>query len=176
MKNLKFEKANLQHKAIIFEWLDKPHIKEFWDNSPEHREDIIIFLNGRKEPTKYFNGIFTYWIGSIEGEAFCLVMTAKVLIDEGCPQLWKEHLSKTGKTYSLDFCIGNETYLGKGLAAPTLQAFVQFFQRDVDKTADTFFIDPNENNPRAKHVYEKAGFHSIGSSDLMVKQLLKTEN
>ena len=28
--------------------------------------------------------------------------------------------------------------------------------------ADTFFIDPDENNPRAKHVYAKAGFEHVG--------------
>ena len=29
--------------------------------------------------------------------------------------------------------------------------------------ADTFFIDPNKDNLRATHVYEKAGFKLIGS-------------
>lgn len=30
--NIHFEKANLTHKEIIFNWLDEPHIKEFWNN------------------------------------------------------------------------------------------------------------------------------------------------
>lgn len=163
---IKFEKASLCHKGIILAWLDKPHVKEFWDNSPEHRDDIVIFMNGRKEPSGYFNDIFTYWVGSIENELYCLVMTAEaaeVTPNNDFPQIWKDYLSKTGSTYSIDFCIGNEKYLGKGLAAPTLEIFTKFFQQQIDKNADTFFIDPDEDNPRAKHVYEKAGFKTVGN-------------
>ena len=29
--NIHFEKANLTHKELIFNWLEEPHIKEFWD-------------------------------------------------------------------------------------------------------------------------------------------------
>lgn len=32
----------------------------------------------------------------------------------------------------------------------------------IDPHADTFFIDPDDNNPRAQHVYEKAGFKLVG--------------
>jgi RimJ/RimL family protein N-acetyltransferase len=28
--------------------------------------------------------------------------------------------------------------------------------------ADTFFIDPDVHNPRAEHVYQKAGFKQVG--------------
>jgi RimJ/RimL family protein N-acetyltransferase len=60
---------------------------------------------------------------------------------------------------------------------------VQFFQGSVDAKADTFFIDPDDNNPRAKHVYAKAGFDLVGDfvmkggvfdgkkTDFMVKKL-----
>ena len=61
---------------------------------------------------------------------------------------------------------------------------MEFFQRKIDPSADTFFIDPAEHNPRAKHVYEKAGFMMMGDFEmdigvfkgeqtyLMVKKLL----
>ena len=49
--------------TTIFSWLDSYHMQEFWDNSAAHREDIMKFVNDRKEPSVYFNGIFTYWIG-----------------------------------------------------------------------------------------------------------------
>jgi RimJ/RimL family protein N-acetyltransferase len=179
-----FEEAALDHKDIIFGWLDSPHIKEFWDNSAAHRQDIVSFMKGDKEPRTYFQGIFTYWIGSLEGKPYCLVMTAEVCKDKkDYPQIWKDYLSPTGRTYSIDFCIGNIALFGKGLAAPTLEAFMQFFQENVDEKADTFFIDPDDNNPRAKHVYAKAGFDLVGDyvmeggvfdgkkTDFMVKKL-----
>lgn len=160
MYQFKFQRAGLKHKDTIFSWLNEAHIKEFWDNSPEHREDILIFMRGRSTSSTYFNGIFTYWVGSINLEPFSLIMTAEVLEDEDTPNSWIKHLSKIGKTYSLDFCIGNKKYLGKGLAASTLRAFTDHFQKE-NQEADTFIIDPDESNPRAAHVYEKAGFKFV---------------
>lgn len=161
MNDIHFEQANLSHKDIIFEWLDKPHVREFWDNSQAHRDDILSFLSARKEPSHYYNGIFTYWIGSVEDEPYCLLMTSAVTLEDDLPEIWRDHLSKTGKTFSIDFAIGNETFLGKGLATPTLEAFTKFIQTKIDRTVDLFMIDPAETNPRAKHVYEKAGFETV---------------
>jgi RimJ/RimL family protein N-acetyltransferase len=45
---------------------------------------------------------------------------------------------------------------------PTLDAFVRFYKNSVDPLTDTFFIDPDANNPRAQHVYSKAGFIAVG--------------
>jgi len=42
MNDIHFEKAILSHKDIIFEWLDKPHVREFWDNSQAHRDDAPV--------------------------------------------------------------------------------------------------------------------------------------
>ena len=74
--------------------------------------------------------------------------------------------------------IGNLKFLGQGLAAPTLQAFTEFMKNSIDRTIDTFIIDPKENNPRAIHVYQKAGFILIkkfdylnGKNVIMVKKL-----
>lgn len=183
-----FEKASPAHRESIFEWLESPHVKEFWDNSPNHRDDILIFMNGRKEPSPYFDGIFDYWIGLVNNDPYCLVMTSEILPTQtDLSNLWRSNLSKNGKTFSIDFMIGNQKYFGKGLAAPTLEAFTGFIQAKIDPSIDTFFIDPEESNERAKHVYEKAGFHCIadfhrdcnGEKDvrhfLMVKKVFSVE-
>lgn len=162
-KKINFEKVTLAHQSLIFGWLAEPHMQEFWDNSQEHKDDIIHFISGRPTPSSYFDGIFTYWVGLLDNIPFSLIMTAEVISDEEIPSLWKDNLSKTGATYSLDFGIGNPLFLGKKLAAPTLEAFTQFFQQSVVAIVDTFFIDPDLNNPRAIHVYEKAGFKKVGN-------------
>ncbi len=157
-----FEKATYSHKQTIFTWLEEPHIKVFWDNSQEHKDDIINFLDGRKTKSNYFDGIFSYWIGSFAGEPYCFIITSEFLPDESLSKLHQDNMSKTGKTYGLDFCIGNKKYLGKGYAANTLEEFTKFFQSEIDVQANKFFIDPDDNNPKAKHVYEKAGFREVG--------------
>ena len=48
MTKITFEKATDHHRQTIFSWLEEPHVKEFWDNSQEHKDDIINFLDGRK--------------------------------------------------------------------------------------------------------------------------------
>lgn len=158
-----FEKASLRHKESVFEWLETPHVKEFWDNSQNHKDDIVIFMNGRKEPSPYFDGICHYWIGLINNDPYCLVVTTEVLATKTTlSDLWKSNLSKKGRTFTIDFMIGNQKYFSKGLAVPTLEAFTSFVQTKIDPSIDTFFIDPEERNKRAKHVYEKAGFRCIG--------------
>ncbi|MBY0463060.1 MAG: acetyltransferase [Alphaproteobacteria bacterium] len=156
-----FEKANLSHESCIFSWLANHHVQEFWDNSEDHRKDILIFINGRKEPSPYANGIFDYWIGSIDNHPYCLLMTSEIMPTDSIPEIWKPHLSKKGKTFSLDFAIGDENYVGKGLGPHTLISFTGFIQTKIDSSIDTFIIDPAANNPRAKHVYEKAGFEAV---------------
>lgn len=160
--NISFEKANIRHKDIVFQWLDESYVQEFWDNSLEHRQDILSFMNGRKEASVYFGGVFIYWIGYYNKEPYSFFLTSEVLFDQDCPDLWKNHMSKIGKTFTIDFCIGNKEFLGKGLAAPTLIAFMEFFKLNIDSQVGMFFIDPDENNPRAQHVYAKAGFDFVG--------------
>jgi|GEM_PF-270460 len=160
--SIHFKKASPEHKENIFQWLEEPHVKEFWDNSQNHRKDILIFINGRKEPSPYFDGIFDYWIGLVNNEPYCLVMTSEIFPTQtDLVDVWRENLSKNGRTFSIDFMIGNRNYYGKGLASPTLEAFTKFIQEKVDSFIDTFFIDPEESNARAKHVYAKAGFQCI---------------
>ncbi len=159
-----FERASLNFSNHVLQWLEEPHVKEFWDNSPEHREDILIFMNGRKEPSPYWGGMFDYWIGFVNAEPYCLLMTSEILPTQSdLSEVWKSHLSKEGRTFSIDFMIGNKKYLGHGLGGPTLEAFTQFVQENVDRSIDTFFIDPADSNPRARHVYEKGGFKTVAT-------------
>ena len=165
--NISFEKVGLKYIDTIFEWLGESHMVEFWDNSQEHKDDIVHFVNGRKGSAPYYDGIFDYWVGLMDNTPYSFFLTSEMLQSQnGIPVLFRDNLSKTGKTITIDFGIGNKNFLGKGYAASTLEAFVDFYYNQVDKGADTFFIDPDENNPRAKHVYNKAGFREVGEYDM----------
>ena len=73
-------------------------------------------MNGRKDVSPYFEGVFDYWIRSVNNEPFCLLMTSEISIHESdLRYVWKSHLSTSGKTCGLDFMIGNPKFLGKGL-------------------------------------------------------------
>lgn len=166
MKKITFEKAQEKHKNSIFAWLENPHVIEFWDNSKEHRVDILLFINGRIEKSPYFEGKhdYHYWIGSIDNDPFCMMMTSELIrsecVKENSPYV--PYLSEKGRTIALDFMIGNEKYLGKGLAGEAIEVFTRFFQEKMGLVFDTFMIDPGFHNPRACRVYEKAGFKIVG--------------
>lgn len=162
--NITFEKADLRHLEIIFAWLAEPHMMEFWDNSQAHKDDILNFIYGRKQ--HYFYGTTKYWVGSINQEPYCFLLSDILQPDQNLSALHKKNMSLVGHTISLDFGIGNTKYLGQGLAVPTLKKFINFYKEMVDPLADTFFIDPDENNPRAKHVYAQAGFEQVGEFEV----------
>ena len=160
-ENIHFEKASISHIDIIFAWLAEPFVQEFWDNTQGHKDDILNFVNGRKEPSNYCNGKYVYWIASCDGHPFAMLMTIQETAEDHIDDIKLNHLSKTGHTYGIDYMIGDENYFGKGYGAKTLSEFIDFFRRDFDPKADIFIIDPASDNPRAKHVYMKAGFEHI---------------
>ncbi len=156
-----FEKAQICHKELILSWLGESHMKAVWDNSPAHKQDIVTFMQGRKEPSSYLNGVLTYWVGSYQDVPFSLLITAPVTQDDTISDVWKHHLCPHGRSYSIDFGIGNKDLLGRGLAAPMLEAFVSFFKETVDHRLTQFFIEPHMQTPQIKRIHQKAGFHFV---------------
>lgn len=153
-----FEKVGAQHLDMIFEWLKQDFIREFWDNTQAHKDDIVNFIEGRKTPSTYADGKYVYWLAKVGNEPFAMLMTIQETQEDDIGEEKLSRLSITGNSYSLDYMIGNRNFLGKGYGAKTLSEFVDYFRAHVDPKAVTFIIDPSVDNPRAKHVYMKAGF------------------
>ncbi|PHQ78841.1 MAG: GNAT family N-acetyltransferase [Coxiella sp. (in: Bacteria)] len=146
---------------LVYKWLEEQHVREFWDNSQAHRDDIKVFAEGRKVSSSYFNGIFDYWLGFVDGVPHALFLTSCYKSGEHLPELHRQYIAKDESTYGIDYCIGNISYFGTGHGSPTLLAFTDFFYK-INDNVSSFLIDPDESNPRAIHVYEKAGFKRVG--------------
>lgn len=160
-ENIHFEKMNLSHIPIVFKWLAEPFVQEFWDNTQGHKDDILNFVNGRLEQSSYADGKYVYWIASCDGHPFSMLMTIHETGEDDIGEIKLINLSKTGNSYGLDYMIGDKDFFGKGFGAKTLSDFLNFFRKEFDPKADTFLIDPASDNPKAKHVYMKAGFEHI---------------
>lgn len=156
-----FKQVTSENLNIIFNWLKQDFIIEFWDNTQDHKDDIINFVEGRKKPSNYADGNYVYWLAIIDNEPFAMFMTIKETRFNDIAQEKIDKLSKTGNSYGIDYMIGNHEFFGKGYGTRTLNEFIDFFRSSVDPKADIFLIDPNCNNPRAKHVYIKAGFKHV---------------
>jgi len=159
--SIQFRSLTKKDLPIIFQWIKEPHVREFWDNSQAHCDDIINFIDCRIKPSSYANGMYVYWIALDDDVPYALLMTIKESIAEDIKQIKLNNLSKTGTSYGIDYMIGNKAYLGRGLGATTLAQFINFFRTEIDPIADTFFIDPAADNPKAKHVFMNAGFDYI---------------
>ena len=158
---IRFEKVTGAYLDTIFSWLREPHSMEFWDNTQAHKDDIVNFAQGRTIPSSYAGGWYVYWIAFLEGEPFAMLMTIQETHKENIGQEKLKRLSKTGHTYGLDYMIGNPKFFGKGYGSQTLSDFIDYFREFFDTRADTFIIDPASDNPKAKHVYMKAGFKHV---------------
>lgn len=151
-----FRLATLNDKLMIKEWWNKPHVMEFWDNSPEMWQNVENYFQGKKD-------IFDYWIGFYDQEPFALLMTSELEKDLPNDDAFAKWVEPTGLTITIDFMIGNENFIGKKLAYITLNKFAYFMKEKLDACA--VIIDPAETNPRAVHVYQKAGFKIVDTFD-----------
>lgn len=150
-----FRKAVKSDQDLLKKWFNKPHVKEFWDNSAEMWENVESYLNGHKV-------LYDYWIGLFEKEPYCLIITSDASENDpsapGSDNHFLQWIEPQGKTWTIDFMIGEESFLGKGLSYLTLSKFTET-QEDVS----AFLIDPEVSNVKAIHVYEKAGFEKIST-------------
>lgn len=157
-----FRKAAKHDLETLLSWIAEPHVTQFWDNSQEHKDDIVCFTQGRQTPSSYAGGRYVYWIASWADETYALLMAIQETHKDDIGPEKTQQLSKTGHTYSLEYMIGNPSFFNKGYGAKTLLQFLDYFRKTVDHKADTFLIDPDCTNVRAKHVYTKAGFLHMG--------------
>jgi len=102
--------------------------------------------------------LFNYWIGSDDGVPFCLLITTDAAA--GMPEHLAPFLPETGDAWTLDVLIGPREYVGRGIAAKMLESFLYHLRR-LNRDLRTVLIDPAENNSRAIHIYEKAGFQKV---------------
>ena len=154
-KKITFRKAIKSDKDLLKNWFNKPHVQKFWDNSPEMWENVESYLNGKKV-------LYDYWIGSFEKAPFCLIITSDASeYDPNAPgseNILLPCIDPKEKTWTIDFMIGEESFLGKGLSYLSLCKFTED-QNDVN----AFIIDPEVSNTKAIHVYEKAGLKRVGA-------------
>lgn len=154
VQKITFKKAVKADKKLVHEWLDKPHIKEHWDNSKKMGEIFDSYLKEDKTP-------FDFWICSLGKKPFGLIKISDAAepdhdeekeLDYFIP--WTE---VDGVTLLLDFAIGEESCLGKGLSSETLKQFIKI----QDPSVTAFLADPEVKNEKALHIYEKAGFVKV---------------
>lgn len=134
---------------LIYEWLHKEHVKPYFfgQGLQNTLNNLKLFVQGINHNGRYE---FAHWLANIDSKPFAFLMTSPVTVNDH----W---YNQDSSTIMLDLLIGEEAYLGKGLAAEMIKAFID----SLPNTINRILIDPAEENTRAVHVYEKAGFNKI---------------
>lgn len=92
MNKITFNRPTIIDKDCLFAWFEKPHVKEFWNNSGNTHKNLENYLNRTKN-------LFDYWIGLLDEIPFCLLMTSDATdgpSDSYCRTLFAPHLLSNG--------------------------------------------------------------------------------
>lgn len=145
-----FNLAEKAQASLILTWLAQPHIQQWLHGQGLQNtiEDLEKFFQNQS--------LFQHWIAYDADIPFAYLLTSHIQKNEESE--YSHHCNKNGEAISLDVFIGNEQYLGKGIAHHMIQTFLLSQFREVDE----ILIDPELTNTRAIHVYEKAGFQKVG--------------
>lgn len=150
-KRFTFQPVQFTQKNFVHEWLAMDHVHRWI-----HGNGLI---NTLQDLDKFFEGksICQHWIAYDTETPFAYLITSR--IDKSSPddsELAK-YCQKEGEAITLDLFICNLDYLGKGIAVQMIQEFLISKFSHVSEV----LIDPEKENSRAVHVYEKAGFKIV---------------
>lgn len=153
-KHLSFQPFEMSHHDLVLGWLGEPHVTEWY-----HGEGLENTKRGLRALVKEGSAQFKAWIALYDNQPFGLFMSYDLSyedrLDPECHHgPW---LEETANMVGMDLLIGDVSFLGKGLAKPSIEAFLN----DVHGDKDLVFIDPEATNVKAIHVYEKVGFQTI---------------
>ena len=151
MEIVSFRRAELNDEELISRWFHSPHVSEYWGEASTNIRDFRSTMTG-------VGVLFHYWIGQDGTIPFCLLITTDATRDT--PEHLAPFLPETGDAWTLDVLIGPPEYVGRGIATEMLESFLSHLQCQ-NRALRTVLIDPEANNSRAIHVYEKAGFHLV---------------
>lgn len=131
------------------QWLQNPHVKEFWQETDDPVQFRKKFLE--EMPRRSMEARIVEWRGRLIG----YIQSYEASKVGG--GWWPEE--KAG-TFGVDQFIGEPDCMGKGLGSAFLREFVQeLFSRG----AKEIITDPDPKNPRAIRAYEKVGFRREGA-------------
>ncbi len=145
--SMHFEPLKKGQQDLVKGWLKQDYVAKYWygEGLQNTLNTIERFINDQEI-------LFTLWIAYDGDIPFGYLMTSDV--DPEKDHLLAKYCGPKASAITLDLCIGNPTYLGKGLGHIMIQQLL--LQKFSSKT--DVFIDPSVDNPKAIHVYGKAGF------------------
>jgi aminoglycoside 6'-N-acetyltransferase Ib len=148
---LRFERLTEADLPMLAEWLNRPHVAEWWADCQtlaEVREQYLPILTDGSTVLSYFAYLERLPIGYIQ---------SYVATDAGDGWWPDEH---DPGVRGIDQFLADADSLGRGLGTQMIREFLHFLF--ADPTVTRIQADPAPSNLRAIRCYEKAGFRRVG--------------
>jgi RimJ/RimL family protein N-acetyltransferase len=124
---------------LLFEWLQLPHIKEWWDDRDDTLEKVRAHYSRDPEETKRF--ILLYSDSETEPPS---------------PSGYFQYYIQPDEVIGIDQFLADPAVLNRGIGTETISAFADLIKKLHAPTA--IIVDPEPENKRAIRCYEKVGF------------------
>jgi len=146
MKNIALREVNDTDIDLLTEWLSKEYILKWYHDV----DDWLCEINGRHDEFKWIHHFIV-----IEAETpigFCQYYDC---YDANDMESWYD-VTELADTFSIDYLIGDENYLGKGYG----RAIVKLLTETVWQTepAKQIIVQPDAENHASNHVLMANGY------------------
>jgi RimJ/RimL family protein N-acetyltransferase len=143
---LTFQRLSANHDKQLFEWLQLPHVKLFWDDGDRTLEQVRAHYFKQDDVERYLFFIDSQAAGYIQSYS---IDASNAYVAYALPNL---------NNIGMDFFIGNTDFLNRKLATTILAEFIRVHA----KQASRIIVDPEPHNLKAIHIYQTAGFVQLG--------------
>jgi aminoglycoside 6'-N-acetyltransferase len=161
-----------QHYPLLRQWLNEPHMREWWGDPDEELGFIRDMVDGRDTTRPFLIVVDGDIVGYIQYWFVDHYQNEQWVRDNP----WLAELPPG--TIGVDLSIGLPDRLSQGIGSAALAAFAAGLRRDGRVT---IIIDPDSRNARAVRAYRKAGFTPVQSlegrtGDVLIMQYDPTPN
>ena len=142
-----FKPLTGQDLPMVHQWLQRPHVAEWW-----HEPTSLVELERDYLPRTKAESPTCAYIAILDGEPIGFIQSYVAM---GSGDGWWEQERDPG-TRGIDQFLANAEQLGRGLGTSVISAFVaQLFQ---DPAVTKVQADPSPKNERAIRCYRRASF------------------
>jgi aminoglycoside 6'-N-acetyltransferase Ib len=140
---------------LLFEWLNRPHVAEWWNGRTSLTE-----VQDRYLPRLSSESSVHCYIAGLNGTPVGFIQSYVVMAQQAFGW-WPDETDP--RAAGIDQFLADAENLGKGMGTAMVTQFVEFLFRD--STVTKIQTDPAPTNLRAIRCYEKAGFRKAGIVD-----------
>lgn len=135
--SLKFRPLTPDDFPLLFEWLSKEHVKQWWDDGEDTLAKVASNYGEDEEGLERF-----------------LLIAAQESGEK--PIGYFQHYRVSDGSIGIDQFIGEEDYINRGIGTEAIRMFVELIMRE--HAPSSIILDPSPGNKRAIRCYEKVGF------------------